>query len=137
MGDTYITTEIYADDLSVVLPNSIESVEEAIKTIKNFENYSGLAINLEKSTLSVIGHNHDMIHPEIEDKTIKWTKTLKILGISSAPIFLCHSAAVRMGKSSINPIRIQYDGFFSTRNQCQGDDFPTEPHCFIIIMLFI
>ena len=80
-GDTYITTEIYADDLSVVLPNLIESIEEAIKTIKNFENYSGLAINLDKSTLSVIGHNHDMKHLEIDDKTIEWTKTFKILGI--------------------------------------------------------
>ena len=36
-GETYITTEIYADDLSVVVPNSIESIEAAIETIKRFE----------------------------------------------------------------------------------------------------
>ena len=77
-----IDTEIYADDLSMVLPNSIVSIEAAIETIKRFEDYSGLAINLDKSTLSIIGHNHNMKEPQISDKTIKWTKTFKILGIN-------------------------------------------------------
>ena len=80
--DTYITTEIYADDLSVVLPNSIKLIEAAIKTIKKFEEYSGVAINLEKSTLSMFGYNYNMKEPSISDKTIKWTNTFKILGIT-------------------------------------------------------
>ena len=67
-ADIHITTEINADDLSVVLPNSVEAIEEAIKTIKNFENYSGLAINLDKSPLSVIAHDHDMTHCEYGNK---------------------------------------------------------------------
>ena len=68
---------LYADDITLFLQER-DDLKNALTLVTYFSKFSGLAMNRAKSEAMWTGSNHNN-----EDKPyeIKWTKSLKILGV--------------------------------------------------------
>lgn len=76
---TTVLTEIYADDMTILLPRDPDSLRETIKTIDDFGKISGLKIDIDKTVATFIGADRD--EPRIcTDLTIKWANEFVLLG---------------------------------------------------------
>ena len=70
----------FADDTQILLDGTQESLDAAIKLLKNYENVSGMKINFDKSEIAKLGAAKNNFY--INENDIKFADTyLKILGI--------------------------------------------------------
>jgi hypothetical protein len=74
--------EGFADDITLSIENSTESLTEVTKVIANFGNLSGLRINKDKTQTMIFGHNSETTAPTTEDMGFEWVKEIKILGVT-------------------------------------------------------
>ena len=74
--------EGFADDITLSIENSTESLTEVTKVIENFGNISGLRINKDKTQTMIFGHNSETTAPTTEDMGFEWVKEIKILGVT-------------------------------------------------------
>ena len=69
----------YADDTTLILDGSEQSVKEAVKLLESFGDASGLRLNSSKTEALWIGSKADKLCPE---KDFKWAKKkVKALGV--------------------------------------------------------
>ena len=66
--------EGFADDITLSIENSIESLKGVTDIIENFGNLSGLRINKDKTQAMIFGHNSETAIPTIETMGFEWGK---------------------------------------------------------------
>ena len=69
--------EGFADDITLSIENSIESLTGVTDVIENFGNLSGLRINKDKTQAMIFGHNSETAIPTIETMGFEWVKGKK------------------------------------------------------------
>ena len=72
----------FADGIRLSIKNSIESLQGVISIIENFENFSGLRINKDKTQAMIFGHNNETAIPTINTMGFEWVKEINILGVT-------------------------------------------------------
>lgn len=82
VGKEEVKLSQYADDTSISLKFSADSLEETIRVFRRFEIVSGLKMNLEKTEILRLGtakDNNDILCPHIK---LKWTNgPVRVLGV--------------------------------------------------------
>ena len=100
-----ITSCQYADDMWIILSPEAENINEFLREMEVYEEYSGLAMNIEKSTFFKLGKCRREDFQFITKKTVTWsTEPVKILGI-----WFTHDSVVR---NKLN--------FFDTLEKCKN-----------------
>jgi len=74
--------EGFADDITLSIENSVESLQGVTNIIENFGNLSGLRINKDKTQTMTFGHNSENSIPITETMGFEWVKEIKILGVT-------------------------------------------------------
>ena len=74
--------EGFADDITLSIENSIQSLKGVTDIIENFGNLSGLRINKDKTQAMIFGHNRETAIPTIETMGFECVKEIKILGVT-------------------------------------------------------
>ena len=74
--------EGFADDITLSIENSIESLQGVTDIIENFGNLSGLRKNKEKTQAMIFGHNSKTAIPTTETMGFEFVKEIKILGVT-------------------------------------------------------
>ena len=74
--------EGFADDITLSIKNSIESLQGVTNIIENFGNLSGLGINKDKTQVMIFCHNSKTAIPTIDTMGFEWVKEIKILGVT-------------------------------------------------------
>ena len=77
IGEDETKSLLYADDMTATLAN-ISSVEKVIQTLHNFENCSGLKMNLSKTKAMWIGKNKNSLETPLG---LEWCTGIRTLGI--------------------------------------------------------
>ena len=84
-GETLLNAQ-YADDTWLALEPTSENIDNALEELQNFETYSGLTINFEKSTAFVLGPLRGADAKFYTVKQLFWSDgPVKILGIHVHP----------------------------------------------------
>ena len=74
--------EGFADDITLSIENSIESLQGVTDIIESCGDLSGLRINKDKTQAMIFGHNSESAIPTIETMGFEWVKEIKILGVT-------------------------------------------------------
>ena len=75
--------EGFADDITLSIENSVESLQGVTNIIESFGNISGLRINKDKTQTMTFGHNSENAIPITGTMGFEWVKEIKILGVTS------------------------------------------------------
>ena len=74
--------ESFADDITLSIENSVESLQEVKNIIESFGNLSGLRINKVKTQAMIFGHNSETAIPTTGTMGFEWVKEIKIMGVT-------------------------------------------------------
>ena len=74
--------EGFADDITLSIENTTESLMGATEVIEKFGDLSGLRINKEKTQAMVFGHESRQSNPAENNLGFEWVKEIKILGVT-------------------------------------------------------
>ena len=74
--------EGFADDITLSIENTKESLTGVTDVIKSFGNLSGLRINKDKTQAMIFGHNSENTKPTVDTLGFDWVKEIKILGVT-------------------------------------------------------
>ena len=74
--------EGFADDITLSIENSIESLQGVTDIIESCGDLSGLRINKDQTQTMIFGHNSETAIPTIETMGFEWVKESKILGVT-------------------------------------------------------
>ena len=74
--------EGFADDITLSIENTTESLEGATDIIEQFENLSGLRISKDKTQAMIFGHKSRPAKLAENDLGFEWVKEIKILGVT-------------------------------------------------------
>ena len=74
--------EGFADDITLSIENTTESLTGATEVIEQFRNLSGLRINKVKTQAMIFGHEKQQSNPTENDLGFEWVKEMKILGVT-------------------------------------------------------
>ena len=81
-GHEIIKIGLYADDTFLMLDGSESSLRESITLLNNFEVFSGLKINLDKTQAVWLGSLKKQTSPICEDLNFTWVKQFKLLRVT-------------------------------------------------------
>ena len=70
--------EGFADDITLSIENTVESLTGVTNVIESFGNLSGLRINKDKTQAMIFGHNSENAIPTVETMGFEWVKEIKI-----------------------------------------------------------
>ena len=68
--------EGFADDITLSIENTVESLTGVTNVIENFGKLSGLRINKDKTQAMIFGHNSENAIPTVETMGFKWVKEI-------------------------------------------------------------
>ena len=74
--------EGFADDITLSIENTVESLTGVTNVIENFGKLSGLRINKDKTQAMIFGHNSENTKTTVETMGFEWVKEIKILGVT-------------------------------------------------------
>ena len=74
--------EGFADDITLSIENTKESLTGVTDVIKSFGNLSGQRINKDKTQAMIFGHNSENTKPTVDTLGFEWVKEIKILGVT-------------------------------------------------------
>ena len=74
--------ESFADDITLSIENTTESLNGATEVIEQFGNLSGLRINKDKTQAMIFGQGSRQSNPAENNLVFEWVKEIKILGVT-------------------------------------------------------